>query len=104
MWETLTEVETLSLRRALRGTFPCANPASWNTKPWERSLRGLAQNRALPLKSAQAGMELSDRRLCGIQETLGGSPSPLNEKLAGLQWLTAIILATQEAVTRKMEV
>jgi hypothetical protein len=63
-------VETLSLRQALRWTFPCASPAPRGTEPWERSLRGLGQSRAPPLKSAQAGMELSDRRFPGIHEDL----------------------------------
>jgi hypothetical protein len=49
-------VETLSIRRALRGTSLRTSPAPRSTEPWERSLGGLGQNRALPLKSAQAGL------------------------------------------------
>jgi hypothetical protein len=71
MWETLTEVETLSLRRALRGTFPCASSARRSTEPWERSVGRLGQNRAPPLNYIQIGVELSDRGLPCIQEMLG---------------------------------
>jgi hypothetical protein len=61
------------LRRALRGISLCTIPACRSTEPWERSLESLGQNRALPLKSAQAGVELSDQRLPDIHETLGWS-------------------------------
>jgi hypothetical protein len=76
--------ETLSLRWALRWAFPCASPAPRSTEPWERSLGGLGQSRAPPLRSAQAGVELSDRGLPCRQNALIGSPSPLNKQTNNL--------------------